>query len=279
MRQIFLDTETTGLYHAQGHRVIEIAAVEMINRRPTKQHFHYYLNPDREIDQGAQEVHGISLEFLQDKPRFADIANELIAFIADAELIMHNAPFDVGFLNRELGLIDQKPVENIAAKITDTLKIAKEKRPGQRNSLDALCRHFGIDNSRRTLHGALLDAELLAEVYMAMTRGQNSLMMELDKPNQNIINVASQMSQPLFIKLANEAEISAHESYLAGLAKSGHCLWNTLESGAAVELQTVELPDVELPIDDLPVVELDALELDAFELEISQEKLGNENDE
>jgi DNA polymerase-3 subunit epsilon len=228
MRQIFLDTETTGLYHAQGHRIIEIAAVELINRRPTKQHFHYYLNPDREIDQGAQEVHGISLEFLQDKPHFADIVHELMAFIADAELIMHNAPFDVGFLNRELGLIDQKPVESIAAKITDTLKIAKEMRPGQRNSLDALCRHFGIDNSRRTLHGALLDAELLAEVYMAMTRGQNSLMMDLDQPSQSINSTMPQVSQPLLIKLANEAELSAHDAYMAGLEKSGNCLWKTL---------------------------------------------------
>jgi DNA polymerase-3 subunit epsilon len=229
MRQIFLDTETTGLYHAQGHRVIEIAAVEVVNRRLTKHHFHYYLNPDREIDQGAQEVHGISLEFLQDKPRFADIVKELIAFVADAELIMHNAPFDVGFLNAELGLIEQKPIETIAAKITDTLKIAKEMRPGQRNSLDALCRHFGIDNSRRTLHGALLDAELLADVYMAMTRGQDSLMMELDKPHQKNQEATLQNTQPLLIKLANPIELSAHEDYLASLAKSGACLWNTLE--------------------------------------------------
>ncbi len=229
MRQIFLDTETTGLYHAQGHRVIEIAAVEVINRRLTKQHFHYYLNPERDIDQGAQEVHGISFEFLQDKPHFSDISEELIAFIADAELIMHNAPFDVGFLNCEFGLIEEKPVESIAAKITDTLKIAKEMRPGQRNSLDALCRHFGIDNSRRTLHGALLDAELLAEVYMAMTRGQDSLMMDLDKPSQSSNGSTPQISQPLYVKLANEAEVSLHQTYLASLAKSGDCLWSTLE--------------------------------------------------
>jgi DNA polymerase-3 subunit epsilon len=175
MRQIFLDTETTGLYHAQGHRVIEVAAVEMVNHRLTKQHFHYYLNPDRVIDKGAQELHGISLEFLQDKPRFADIASNLIAFIADSELIMHNAPFDVGFLNAEFGLLGLQPVEAITEKITDTLKIAKEMRPGQRNNLDALCRHFGIDNSMRTSHGALLDAELLADVYMVMTRSQDSL--------------------------------------------------------------------------------------------------------
>ncbi len=230
MRQIFLDTETTGLYHAQGHRVIEVAAVEVINRRLTKQHFHYYLNPDREIDQGAQEVHGISLEFLQDKPRFADIANELIAFIADSELIMHNAPFDVGFLNREFGLIEQKPVESIAAKITDTLKIAKEMRPGQRNSLDALCKHYGIDNSRRTLHGALLDAELLADVYMAMTRGQDSLMMELDKPQQKNSDAMQQIKQPVLVKLANQAEISAHDEYIASLSKSSDCLWAKLEA-------------------------------------------------
>ena len=230
MRQIFLDTETTGLYHAQGHRVIEVAAVEVINRRLTKQHFHYYLNPDREIDQGAQEVHGISLEFLQDKPRFADIANELIAFIADSELIMHNAPFDVGFLNREFGLIEQKPVEAITAKITDTLKIAKEMRPGQRNSLDALCKHYGIDNSKRTLHGALLDAELLADVYMAMTRGQDSLMMELDKPQQKNGDAIQQIKQPVLVKLANQAEISAHDEYIATLAKSSDCLWAKLEA-------------------------------------------------
>jgi len=229
MRQIFLDTETTGLYHAQGHRVIEVAAVEVVNRRLTKQHFHYYLNPDREIDQGAQEVHGISLEFLQDKPRFADIANELIAFIADSELIMHNAPFDVGFLNREFGLIEQKPVEAITAKITDTLKIAKEMRPGQRNSLDALCKHYGIDNSKRTLHGALLDAELLAEVYMAMTRGQDSLMMELDKPQKKNSDEVQQIKQPVLVKLANQAEISAHDEYIASLAKSSDCLWAKLD--------------------------------------------------
>lgn len=226
MRQIFLDTETTGLYPAQGHRVIEVAAVEVINRRLTKNHFHYYLNPDREIDQGAQEVHGISLEFLQDKPRFADIANDLIAFIADSELIMHNAPFDVGFLNSEFGLIGQKTVEQITAKVTDTLKIAKEMRPGQRNNLDALCKHFGIDNSRRTLHGALLDAELLADVYMAMTRGQESLMMALDKPEQSGAAIVQNSNAPILVKLASSDELATHEEYLAGMAKSGNCLWN-----------------------------------------------------
>ena len=227
MRQIFLDTETTGLYHAQGHRVIEVAAVEVVNRRLTKNHFHYYINPDREIDQGAQEVHGISLEFLQDKPRFADIANDLIAFIADSELIMHNAPFDVGFLNCEFGLLGLKTVEQITQKVTDTLKMAKEMRPGQRNNLDALCKHFGIDNSRRTLHGALLDAELLADVYMAMTRGQESLMMSLEKTEQTgSAAIVGADNAPLLVKLADADELSAHEEYLAGLAKSGNCLWN-----------------------------------------------------
>jgi DNA polymerase-3 subunit epsilon len=230
MRQIFLDTETTGLYHAQGHRIIEVAAVEVVNRRLTHQHFHYYVNPERDIDQGAQAVHGISIEFLQDKPRFADIAQELIAFIADAELIMHNAPFDVGFLDMEFGLIDQKPVKSIVDKVTDTLKIAKEMRPGQRNNLDALCKHFGIDNSRRTLHGALLDAELLAEVYMAMTRGQDSLMMELAQPQQTSPLDAQHQAAPLLVKLANQDEAAAHASYLASLEKSGNCLWNTLNS-------------------------------------------------
>jgi DNA polymerase-3 subunit epsilon len=231
MRQIFLDTETTGLYHAQGHRVIEIAAVEVVNRRLTKQHFHYYLNPDREIDQGAQEVHGISLEFLQDKPRFHDIVNELLDFIADAELIMHNAPFDVGFLNCELGLIEQKPLESIVAKVTDTLKIAKEMRPGQRNSLDALCRHFGIDNSKRTLHGALLDAELLADVYMAMTRGQDSLMISMDQPQTMlVVEPKAQFNQAGIVKLANSTELEAHAAYLAALDKTGDCLWAALES-------------------------------------------------
>lgn len=226
MRQIFLDTETTGLYPAQGHRVIEVAAVEVVNRRFTKNHFHFYLNPDREIDQGAQEVHGISLEFLQDKPRFAEIADDLIAFIADSELIAHNAPFDVGFLNSEFGMLGLKTVDQITAKVTDTLKMAKEMRPGQRNNLDALCKHFGIDNSRRTLHGALLDAELLADVYMAMTRGQESLMMALDKPDHQQLTQLQANHAPLMVKHANADELAAHEEYLAVLTKSGNCLWN-----------------------------------------------------
>jgi DNA polymerase-3 subunit epsilon len=225
MRQIFLDTETTGLYPAQGHRIIEVAAVEVVNRRVTKRYFHQYINPEREIDAGAQEIHGLSLDFLQDKPKFADIVKELIDFIADAELIMHNAPFDVGFLNHEFGLLEGNRVEQIVEKVTDTLKMAKELRPGQRNNLDALCRHYGIDNSKRTLHGALLDAELLAEVYMAMTRGQESLMMELEM-SEGVAGLAiGEDLPPLVIKKADEKESNEHDAYLAALAKSGRCVW------------------------------------------------------
>lgn len=226
MRQIFLDTETTGLSPLQGHRIIEIAAVEAINRRLTKNHFHVYLNPDREIDQGAQEVHGITLEFLQDKPRFADVADDFLQFIAGADLIIHNAPFDVGFLNAELGKIDKPEVEQVSNTIIDTLKMAKDSRPGQRNNLDALCRHFGIDNSKRTLHGALLDAELLADVYMAMTRGQESLMMDLlDEVEAGMEFDAAASASALPVIKAVAEELEAHEAYLAVLEKSGKCVW------------------------------------------------------
>ena len=226
MRQIFLDTETTGLYPAHGHRIIEIAAIEMVNRRPTNNHFHVYLNPEREIDPAAQEVHGITLEFLQDKPLFVAIAQEMIGFIGDAELIIHNAPFDLGFLNSELGRIGLQPIEKNCGKIIDTLKMAKDSRPGQRNNLDALCRHFGIDNSKRTLHGALLDAELLAEVYMAMTRGQDSLMMDLEQ-TQNVATNQFEGDKERVLKVvrANETELVAHEAYIKSLTKSGAKTW------------------------------------------------------
>lgn len=226
MRQVFLDTETTGLSPSQGHRIIEIAAVEAINRRLTKNHFHVYLNPDREIDQGAQEVHGITLEFLQDKPRFSDVADEFLQFVADAELIIHNAPFDVGFLNAELGKIDKPEIESVSGSVIDTLKMAKDMRPGQRNSLDALCRHFGVDNSKRTLHGALLDAELLADVYMAMTRGQESLMMELLDDAEASADFSNDgATKPLVVIEASAEELKSHEEYLDALSKSGSCLW------------------------------------------------------
>ena len=226
MRQIFLDTETTGLYPAQGHRIIEIAAIEMVNRRPTNHHFHVYLNPQREIDPAAQEVHGITLEFLQDKPLFEAVAQDLISFVNNAELIIHNAPFDVGFLNSEFGRIGLQPIETMCDKITDTLKMAKDSRPGQRNNLDALCKHFGIDNSKRTLHGALLDAELLAEVYMAMTRGQDSLLMDLThtQPDMTHQVVTGQVYDLKVIK-ADEVELSAHEEYVKSLMKAGAKAW------------------------------------------------------
>lgn len=226
MRQIFLDTETTGLSPAQGHRIIEIAAVEAIDRRLTQRHFHVYVNPEREIDQGAQEVHGITLEFLQDKARFAEIAEEFLQFVTGAELVIHNAPFDVGFLNAEFGRIGRPLLEELGIEVVDTLRMAKEMRPGQRNSLDALCRHFGVDNSQRTLHGALLDAELLAEVYMAMTRGQNSLMMELlDDDGTADGGTLAAPTQPLRVLRADADELGAHEAYLAALADGGKCLW------------------------------------------------------
>jgi DNA polymerase-3 subunit epsilon len=226
MRQVFLDTETTGLDHNLGHRIIEIAAVEVINRRITRNHFHIYLNPDREIDAGAQEVHGITLEFLQDKPRFAEIVPDFVRFVADAELIIHNAPFDVGFLNAELGRCGHHLLEHCCGNIIDTLKMAKEMRPGQRNNLDALCRHFGIDNSRRTLHGALLDAELLADVYLAMTRGQESLMMALeDAPRTIEHDIVVTRTQPLVVLAANAKELDAHLAYLEELRTAGACVW------------------------------------------------------
>jgi DNA polymerase III subunit epsilon len=231
MRQIFLDTETTGLDPAQGHRVIEIAAVEVINRRLTNNHFHVYLNPDREIDLGAQQVHGITLEFLQDKPRFPDIVGDFLDFIADGELIIHNAPFDVGFLDHELGLLDMPGIHHACGGIVDTLRMAKDLRPGQRNNLDALCRHYGIDNSSRTLHGALLDAELLADVYLAMTRGQESLMMDIAEQKQVEGNVpGSVRTGALLLLPAGEDELEAHRTYLAGLDKAagGACMWSRL---------------------------------------------------
>lgn len=230
MRQIFLDTETTGLYPAQGHRIIEVAGVEVINRRITNNHFHMYLNPDREIDPAAQEVHGITLEFLQDKPHFEDIVNEFLDFVQDSELVIHNAPFDIGFLNAELGKIGRPDIQGSIASVVDTLKMAKELRPGQRNNLDALCRHYGINNSQRTLHGALLDAELLADVYLAMTRGQESLMIDMmDSSSTNADFAVTRHEGSLKVVLAQENELTEHRAYLDALSKSEPCLWDKLQ--------------------------------------------------
>ena len=177
MRQIVLDTETTGLSAADGHRIIEIGCVELANRRLTGRSLHRFVNPEREIDEGAIEVHGITLDQLVDKPRFGEIADEFLAFVDGAELLIHNASFDVGFLDAELARLDRPGIQTVVAAVTDTLAMARELHPGRRNSLDALCDRYGISNAHRTLHGALLDAELLADVYLAMTRGQDSLEM------------------------------------------------------------------------------------------------------
>ena len=228
MRQIVLDTETTGLDPNLGHRVIEIGAVEIINRRPTGNYFHHYLNPEREIDPGAQQVHGITLAFLQDNPRFREIVADLLDYVRGAELIIHNAPFDVGFLNSELGMLQMKPIVQHCLAITDTLKMAKELHPGQRNNLDALCKRYQIDNSGRTLHGALLDAELLAEIYLAMTRGQESLIMEAEEAKPGEAEDTEDRSRPpIFVLEAAEDELAAHQEVLEEIDKAsrGACLW------------------------------------------------------
>lgn len=242
MRQIVLDTETTGLETEQGHRIIEIGCVEVANRRLTGNDLHLYINPDREIDAGAQAVHGISLDDLADKPRFADIAAEFMTYIGTAELVIHNAPFDLGFLNHELRLLDPqaKPLESQCS-ILDTLEQARQRHPGQRNSLDALCGRYAIDNSQRDLHGALLDAQLLAEVYLAMTGGQTS--MALDAESGDTDEQAGTALHALFARtgkrpriiVPDEDELRAHEAYLQRLAsESGQgCLW--LEGADASE--------------------------------------------
>ncbi len=237
MRQIFLDTETTGLEHKLGHRIIEIGCVEMRNRRLTNRHFHRYLNPEREIDAGALSVHGISLEFLQDKPRFAEVAAEFLDFVRGAELIIHNAAFDIGFLNTELARLDMAPIGTVCHGVQDTLRMAKDLHPGKKNNLNALCERYGVDNSHRTLHGALLDAEILAEVYVAMTRGQESLIMDLsqDTTPQTAAAAQAQSSaprKPQCVITASEDELAQHELVLAAIQKEskGKCLWLSTET-------------------------------------------------
>ena len=226
MRYIFLDTETTGLYANQGHRIIEIAAIEIVNRRPTNNSFHFYINPDREIDPAAQEVHGITLDFLQDKPRFTEIASDFLRFVKDSTLVIHNAPFDIGFINMELGLIEKPPVEEVVDSIIDTLKMAKDMRPGQRNSLDALCRFYNIDNSQRSLHGALLDAQLLAEVYLAMTRGQEDLMIDFQYSGSDVIGEKNtKRPTNLFVLKADDDELKSHEAYLNKMKGEKKLIW------------------------------------------------------
>lgn len=231
MRQIVLDTETTGLEVGKGHRIIEIGCLELAERRPTGKTFHRYLNPRRAIDEGARAVHGISDEFLLDKPHFDEIADEFITFIAGAELIIHNATFDVAFLNAELALAGAH-LGNIAqhAGVLDTLPLAREKYPGQKNTLDALCRRLGVDNSHRELHGALLDAQLLAEVYLAMTGGQGDLGFAGARSEHAAVHVpaTSPATRPaLRIRRADTLESAAHEAYLLRLdnVSKGRCLW------------------------------------------------------
>ena len=216
MRQIFLDTETTGLDPNQGHRIIEIAAVEMNNRQLTKNHYHTYLNPNRDIDQAAQEVHGITSEFLQDKPFFKEIASEFLNFIKGSELIIHNAPFDVGFLNMELGKINLEKLEGQSVSIFDTLKLAKEIRPGQRNNLDALCKAYDVDNTSRAFHGALLDAQLLGDVYLGMTRGQEAFSIDFVQSSESL-NLVDINQDSLVVINPNNNELTAHDEFIANL--------------------------------------------------------------
>ena len=223
MRQIVLDTETTGLSAAQGDRIIEIGCVELLNRKLTGNNLHFYINPERDSHEDALKVHGITTEFLRDKPKFAAIASELVAYLQGAELIIHNAPFDVSFLNKEMSLLGLPPITQVADSVVDTLVIAKEMFPGKRNGLDALCSRLDVDNSNRTLHGALLDAELLADVYINMTRGQNALVMEEESAELVTITDNEDIDISSFdlpIIRANEHELQGHEVVLADLDKA-----------------------------------------------------------
>jgi DNA polymerase-3 subunit epsilon len=232
MRQIVLDTETTGLRVEDGHRLIEIGCIEMINRRLTQRHFHFYVNPEREVEAGALAVHGITNHFLQDKPLFNTIARDFIDFIDGAELIIHNAPFDVSFLNHELMLTRQgyKSISDYCS-VVDTLKMARQLHVGQRNSLDALCKRYAVDNSKRDLHGALMDAHLLAQVYLAMTGGQgdffDALTDKADTVAQQAENaVATSLHQhKLHVIYADESEAADHDRYLEAMKKKGKCIW------------------------------------------------------
>ena len=237
MRQIVLDTETTGLEPSQGHRIIEIGCIELVNRQLTGNHYHQYINPDREVEEGAIEVHGISNEFLADKPFFADIVDDFVAFIKGAELIIHNAPFDVGFINHEFKYLSgQYPrVESICT-VLDTLAMARQKHPGQKNSLDALCKRYEVDNAHRELHGALLDAEILADVYLRMTGGQVTLSLgdqsgEGETTSQTIRRISSDRP-PLKVIKACEEELQAHRSRLKAIddASGGGCAWLQMEN-------------------------------------------------
>lgn len=239
-RQIVLDTETTGLEPSQGHRIIEIGCVEMIGRRPTGNTFHVYLQPDREIDQAAIEVHGITNEFLADKPRFEDVAVEFADYLRGAEVIIHNAPFDVGFIDVEFARLPERLEMATLCEVTDTLVMAREMHPGQRNSLDALCSRYDIDNAHRTKHGALLDSEILADVYLAMTGGQKALILDSEDEQSGQADVGgirrlAADRPPLRVIRATEAESAEHEKRLQALDKAcgGQAVWRKEAEPAA----------------------------------------------
>jgi DNA polymerase-3 subunit epsilon len=231
MRCIILDTETTGLDPKQGHRVIELAAVEVVDRRLTGRNVHFYINPEREIDAGASDVHGLTWDMLRDKPRFGDIAREFIDFAAAARWIIHNAPFDLAFLDEELRRLDLPSSASVCAEVIDTLALAREQFPGKKNNLDALCERFGIADAQRAVHGALLDARLLAEVYLAMTRGQESLTIDIAIPTAAPAELSAADLLPLRVLEPSSAELAAHRAYLVDVDREagGHCIWLALE--------------------------------------------------
>ena len=234
MRQIVLDTETTGLETSQDHRIIEIGCVELVGRKLTGRHYHQYINPQRKVDEGAMEVHGITDQFLEDKPLFDQVAKEFLEFVDGADLIIHNAPFDVGFINHEIAKLSGKyQVIETSCRIIDTLALARQKHPGQKNNLDALCKRYGVDNSARDLHGALLDAEILADVYLLMTGGQVNLNIS-DQSNSDSgeVNTASSIRRlvedrtPLRVVKPSDEELSLHQQKLDAINKSsGACIW------------------------------------------------------
>jgi len=238
MRQIVLDTETTGLETAHGHRIIEIGCVEMVNRRLTGNNYHQYIQPERDIDEGALQVHGITQEFLADKPKFADIVDELLAYLGNAELIIHNAPFDIGFLNYELRMLRDEQFDLMSqCEVLDTLAMARQMHPGVRNSLDALCKRYDVDNTSRELHGALLDSEILADVYLGMTGGQSSLSLdasdEVGRINKTTINRIDSNRPALPLITPTVDELVEHQQYLDKLEKeTGYCVWRGHEDEA-----------------------------------------------
>ena len=236
MRRIVLDTETTGLEPEEGHRVIEVACLELSGRRPTGRHFHRYVNPERAIDRAASEVHGLTADDLQDKPRFGDIADEFLDFVSGAELLIHNAPFDVAFLNAELERAGRPRLESVCI-VADTLEIARDLHPGKKNSLDALCERYAVDHSRRTLHGALLDAQLLADVWLAMTRGQETLDIALGAA-EAVVGPGIAEPYPRSARIvvrASDAELVEHAAMCDRIQREsrGRCLWIQATTGAS----------------------------------------------